>query len=504
LDCLQGNTLPHYYPQIFSYKINRLSFFCCVPEARNIRWEVILKLSFHGAARGVTGSCHLVECAGHRILIDCGLYQGGREAEEANAKPFGFDPAQIDYVLLTHAHLDHCGRLPLLGKRGFRGEIVTTAATRELSRLIMVDSAHLQEEEARRMALRSGHHRRHSPPDTPLYSILDAFNVLDSFGRTAVYNQAIELAPGIRATFFDAGHILGSASIFLELEEQGHHRSVLFSGDLGNIGRPLLRNPVTPRQADVIVMETTYGDRLHKPFAPSVAEFYAAVTDTFRRGGNVIIPTFALERAQEILFFLRKGVEAGVLSRSTQVFLDSPMAISATEIFGRHPECYEPGTAELFREGRDPFHLAGLHFTRETIESMAINQIAGGAIVMAGSGMCTGGRIRHHLEHNLGREDSSVIFVGFAATGTLARQLIDGAKEVKIHGHEISVHAKIYTINGFSAHADQAELLAWHSRIGGPARTFLVHGEEQAMRHFATLLKGVQVEMPGLNEVFEL
>jgi len=463
-----------------------------------------LKLSFHGADRGVTGSCHLVECAGRRILIDCGLYQGGRELDEENAEPFDFDPAKIDYVLLTHAHLDHCGRLPLLVKRGFRGEIVTTAATRELSRLVMLDAAHLQEEEARRLALRSVHHRKHSHLAAPLYSILDAFTVLDYFGRTAVYNQPIELAPGIRATFFDAGHILGSASIFLELEEQASRRSVLFSGDIGNVGRPILRDPVAPPKADVIVMETTYGDRLHKPFAPSVDEFYGAVTDTFKRGGNVIIPTFALERAQEILFFLRRGVEKGTLLRSTQVFLDSPMAISATEIFEHHPECYEPETAELFREGWDPFHLPGLHFTRETAESMAIDHIGGGAIIMAGSGMCTGGRIRHHLKHNLGREECSVIFVGYAATGTLARQLIDGAEKVRIYGEEIPVHASIHTINGFSAHADQGELLAWHGKIGGPARTFLVHGEEQTMSHFAALLKGTRVEMPTLNEEFEL
>lgn len=463
-----------------------------------------MKLSFHGADRGVTGSCHLVECAGRRILIDCGLFQGGRELEEENAEPFGFDPAEIDYVLLTHAHLDHCGRLPLLVKRGFRGEIVTTAATRELSRLVMLDAAHLQEEEARHRAHGSAHHGKHAHLVAPLYSILDAFTVLDFFGRAAVYRQPVELAPGIRATFLDAGHILGSASIFLELEEQGRRRSVLFSGDLGNVGRPILRSPVTPPKADVVVMETTYGDRLHKPFAPSVEELYEAVTDTFKRGGNVIIPTFALERAQEILYFLREGVEKGTLSRSTQVFLDSPMAISATEIFERHPECYEPETAELFREGRDPFHLPGLHFTRETTESMAINRIGGGAIIMAGSGMCTGGRIRHHLKHNLGREDCSVIFVGYAATGTLARHLIDGAKEVRIHGEEFPVRARIHTINGFSAHADQAELLAWHGQIGGAARTFLVHGEEQTMSHFATLLKGTQVEMPALNEVFEL
>ncbi len=463
-----------------------------------------MKLSFHGADRGVTGSCHLVECAGRRVLIDCGLYQGGRELEEENAEPFGFDPATVDYVLLTHAHLDHCGRLPLLVKRGFRGEIVTTAATRELSRLVILDAAHLQEEEARHRTHGANRHSKHAHAVAPLYSILDAFSVLDFFGRTAAYGQAIELAPGVRATFLDAGHILGSASIFLELEEQDHRRSVLFSGDLGNTGRPILRNPVTPPKADVVVMETTYGDRLHKPFQPSVEELYEAVTDTFKRGGNIVIPTFALERAQELLYFLREGVEADHLPRSTQVFLDSPMAISATEIFERHPECYESETAELFREGRDPFHLPGLHFTRETAESMAINRIGGGAIIMAGSGMCTGGRVKHHLQHNLGREECSVVFVGYAAMGTLARKIIDGAKEVRIYGDETPVRARIHTINGFSAHADQAELLAWHRRIGSPGRTFLVHGEEETMSRFAKLLKGARVEMPTLNQEFEL
>ncbi len=459
-----------------------------------------MRLSFHGADRSVTGSCHLIECSGKKILIDCGLYQGGREADESNAKPFGFDPKDIHCVLLTHAHLDHCGRLPLLSKRGFKGEIITTSASRELAKLVMIDSAHIQEEEARKQM--HGHHRRHT--DTPLYSLLDAFNTLDLFGRTASYNQAIEVAPGIRATFMDAGHILGSASIFLEMEEAGRKRSVFFSGDLGNSGRPLLRDPVTPASADVVVMETTYGDRLHKPFKPSVEEFYEAVTDTFKRGGNVVIPTFALERAQEILYFLKEGMELGKLSRSIQVFLDSPMAISATEIFKRHPECYGEETAMLFREGRDPFHLPGLHFTRESTESMAINQIGGGAIIMAGSGMCTGGRIKHHLKHNLARHDSSVVFVGFAATGTLARQLIDGEKSVRIFGEEIDVRAKIHTINGFSAHADQAELLAWHGKIQGVSETFLVHGEELTMNNFAALLKNTRVEMPRLDQVFEL
>jgi len=463
-----------------------------------------MKIAFHGADRGVTGSCHLVSCAGKQILFDCGMYQGGRELDEENSEPFGFDAKQIDFVLLTHAHLDHCGRLPLLVKRGFRGEIITMAATRELARLVMVDAAHLQEEEVEHRGHRSAHHRKHQHAAAPLYSIVDAFLALDYFGRVATYGQPVQLAPGIRVTFIDAGHILGSACLYLELEEDGRKRSVLFSGDLGNSGRPLLRSPASPPKADVVVMETTYGDRLHKPFQPSVEELYETITDTFKRGGNVIIPTFALERAQELLYFLREGVDKNLLPRSTQVFLDSPMAISATEIFERHPECYEPETAELFREGRDPFHLPGLKFTRETAASIAINHIGGGAVIMAGSGMCTGGRIRHHLQQNISREECSILFVGYAATGTLARHVIDGAKEVRIYGEKILVRAKIHTINGFSAHADQAELLEWHRQSGNPERTFLVHGEEEVMRKFATHLKGTEVVMPALNEAFTI
>jgi len=462
-----------------------------------------MKISFHGADRGVTGSCHLVECAGRRILVDCGLYQGGRELEEENAESFGFEPSAIDFLLLTHAHLDHCGRLPLLVKRGFRGEIITTAASRELARLVMLDAANLQEEEARYHA-RKAARRNHREARPPLYTVLDTMNSLEYFGRTAVYGQPLKLAPGITTTFHDAGHILGSACVQLDLNEDGERRTVLFSGDLGNAGRPLLRNPATPTGADVVVMETTYGDRLHKQMQPSIEEMYTAITDTFERGGNVIVPTFALERAQDILFYLREGVAKGRLPRSTQVFLDSPMAISATEIFERHPEGYEPRIGEQFREGRDPFHLPGLHFTRETAESIALNRIGGGAIIMAGSGMCTGGRVRHHLKHHLWREDSSIVFVGYAARGTLARIIIDGAQHVRIFGDEVRVRAHVHTINGFSAHADQAELLAWHRHIGNPARTFLVHGDEDAMRHFATLLKDTQVEMPSLHQQFDL
>ena len=461
-----------------------------------------MKISFHGADRGVTGSCHLVECEGTRLLIDCGLYQGGREIEEENAKPFGFAPQDIDFLLLTHAHLDHCGRIPLLVKQGFRGEILTTAASRDLARLVLLDSAHIQEEEAAHRARRAARKEK-APPIAPLYTSLDVLDSIDRFGRTPRYGQPIELAPGIRAHFLDAGHILGSAQLLLELEEGKRRQRLLFSGDLGNFGRPIVRDPTLPPKVDAVVMETTYGDRLHRPLGPSVEELYQAIADTFARGGNAIIPTFALERAQELLYFLREAVESKRLPRHTSVFLDSPMAISATEIFERHAECYDAESCKLFRAGRDPFQVPGLRFTRQASESIAINRIVGGAIVMAGSGMCTGGRVRHHLRQHLGRQQSSVIFVGFAARGTLARRIIDGARSVAIFGERVPVRAQIHTINGFSAHADQAELLAWHARAA-PARTFLVHGEEEVMGHFARRLKGTQIELPKLHEEFEI
>ncbi len=464
-----------------------------------------MKISFHGADQNVTGSCHLVECAGKRILVDCGMYQGRRELAEENSRPFGFDPESIDFLLLTHAHLDHCGRIPLLAKRGFKGEVITTAASVELARLIMLDSAGLQEEEARyqlRKQKRRG--RKHRKSIEPLYTTLDALNSLDFFGRQAQYGKQLSIAPGITATFLDAGHILGSASIFLELQENGKQHRLLFSGDLGYSGRAILRDPATPPEVDTVVMETTYGNRLHKQLKPSIDELYEAVNTTIGRGGNVIIPTFALERAQEILYYLREGVQNKQIKHFTNVFLDSPMAISATEIFRRHPECFDTAAAALSNDGDDPFALPALHFTRETAESIAINNIDGGAVIMAGSGMCTGGRVRHHLKHNLWGKQNSIVFVGYAAHGTLARKIIDGAERVNIYGEKILVRAEIYTIGGFSAHADQAELLTWHQKTGDPQKTFLVHGEIESMQAFASKLHKTEVVMPQQDESYPL
>ncbi len=461
-----------------------------------------MRLSFHGADRDVTGSCHLVECAGRRFLIDCGLFQGSRELAEENGGDFGFDPASIDFVLLTHAHLDHCGRLPLLAKRGFRGEIITTTATEELARLVMLDAAHLQEEEVRA----NSHQPRHGAgngPVEPLYTVADALKTLEAFKRSVRYDEPVDLAPGARATFVNAGHILGSASILLQLTEDGRTLRLLFSGDLGNGTDPLLLPPPPPPRTDVVVMETTYGDRLHKPMDASIDELYSAVSDALERGGNVIIPAFALERAQELLFLLNRGIDKNRLKPSMQVYLDSPMAISATEVFAHHLDDLRPEAARLFQGGRDPLALPGLHLTRNRADSIALNNVHGGAIIMAGSGMATGGRVVHHLEHNISRQECSVVFVGYAAQGTLARQIIDGKNPVRIFGEDIPVRARIYTIDGFSAHADQAGLLKWHEHTGA-ARTFLTHGEQGSMRVIASRLGKTQVEMPAPNQGFDL
>lgn len=454
--------------------------------------------SCHGAAKHVTGSCHLVTCNERRVLIDCGLFQGDRETEAANAEPFGFEPASVDALLLTHAHLDHCGRIPRLVREGFRGRIYATAATRELARVVLLDAASLQEEEARR-AQRSD--RRGEGVTAPLYTIDDALHAFDFFVDDVAYEAPVEVAGGIRARFQDAGHILGSASVVLDLDDGTRQRRMVFSGDLGSPGRPILRDPVPAPEADYVVMETTYGDRPHRSLAASVEELYEAIRSTVARKGNVVIPTFALERAQEILYYLHRGIRDGAIPGHVRVFLDSPMAISATEIFRRHPECFDDGFLAELRHG-DPFAMPGLHFTRETGESMGINAIDGGAIILAGSGMCNGGRVRHHLKHNLWKQRSSIVFVGYAAQGTLARRIIDGAREVRVFNEDIPVRAQVWTINGFSAHADQPALLGWLG-TAPRRRVLLVHGEYG--RGMSTLeeqlqARGQACQMPGLHE----
>jgi len=460
-----------------------------------------MRISFHGAAREVSGSCHLLEVKGKKILIDCGSFFGGRVNEAENKKPFGFNPEEIDYLVLSHAHGDHCGRVPLLVKQGFEGEILTTSASKDLSEIMLIDSAHIQQRDAEREARKNP---KYAPK--PLYTTSDVYNALGLFNGTLNYDEEIEIDEGIKLKLFDAGHILGSASISFEIKEGRKKRNVIFSGDIGNNDKPIVCNPTPPPQSDIVVMESTYGNRSHKPFEESVREFYSAINEAFNSGGNAVIPVFAIERTQEILYLIKEGLESGELPHDLEVYLDSPMAIKATKVFINHPEYFDKETRKLFKPNNNPFTFPTLTFTQTTEESKAINDIKTGAIILAGSGMANAGRVVHHLKRNLPRKECSVIIVSFASQGTLARRLVDGNKSVYIHGQYVPVKAKIHTIGGFSAHAGQDELLEWHESTKKPKNTFLTHGQEDAMGTLGEKLraKGLKVEMPEKHSLYDL
>ena len=434
-----------------------------------------MRITFNGAAGVVTGSCHLFEAGGVRFLLDCGLFQGSEELEELNPR-FTFDPSEIDFVILSHGHLDHCGRLPYLVKKGFRGKVYATAGTVDISRLILMDAAQVQEENLKtenRRRLREG-----KKPRELLYTIDDVFDTFNHF-KVCDFKRWYQ-AGGVRFRFHDAGHIL--CSEFVELVVDG--RRVLFSGDLGNSGKPLIRDPEPPPRADLVMIETTYGNRKHRSFEESVREFKEAVLSTFKRGGVVLIPTFALERAQDILYILKKMYERGELP-PCKVFLDSPLAISITRTFNRHPECLEERVIEELRKEKELFSFPYLQFTRTVEESKKINDYHGRAIIIAGNGMCTGGRILHHIKHRIWDARNSIIFVGYQAEGTLGRKIVEGAKKIKVFNEIVKVNARVYTINGFSSHADRPQLLSWlKEAVGHDTRVILVHGERKVQEVF--------------------
>ena len=459
-------------------------------------------LSFHGGVDTVTGSCHLLSAGGLNILVDCGLFQGVPEVEEKNYDDFGFDPSSIDYLLLTHGHLDHCGRIPVLIKKGFKGKIITTSATYDIAKIILLDTAKIQEEDFahwKRIKRRRGQLQRE-----PLYTTLDAVDALRYFDPSAEFDTPISLNTKVTATFRDAGHIFGSAFIEIRIKGSG---TIIFSGDLGNRNKPIIKDPSLPGKADVIVTESTYSDRNHKNIDESVREFRQAITDTCRRSGNVLIPSFAIERAQELLYFLREFLEKGDIP-ACHVFLDSPMAINVADIMRGNPEYFDKETAQLFQEGKDPFSFRGLKLVRSQEESRQINFIKSHAIIIAGSGMCTGGRIKHHLKHNIWREGSSIIFVGYQAEGTLGRQIVDGQKTVNIFGESYRVHATIHTIGGFSAHADKDILIDWLSHSKAIKQLFLVHGEQNSLASFQKVIQerkiAERVTIPHLHESFQI
>ena len=444
-----------------------------------------MKLSFLGAAREVTGSCFLVEAANVRFLVDCGMVQGGRIAAARNHEPFAFDPASIDFVLLTHAHIDHSGLLPKLTRAGFKGSIYATPATVDLLGVMLPDSAHIQEIDAKRVAKRLK--EKTVPP--PLYTLQDAHECLQQV-RGIEYDREFAPRVGVRARFRDAGHILGSAIVEVWITEYGYPTKIVFSGDLGQPGRPILRDPTPIEDADILVIESTYGDRRHKDFSATEAQMIGIIENTlFERGGNVIVPAFAVGRTQEVLYHLHRLASEGRLQQPT-VYVDSPMAAQATRITREHLELFDEQARQLAGWHSRGENLPRLHFTASVKESKALNQIRSGAIIISASGMADAGRIRHHLRHNLPRRECSVVFPGFQAQGTLGRRLIDGASRVRIFGEEIPVRAAIHIVEGLSAHADQKALLDWaRGFTRAPRQTFVVHGEPLAAQAFAQLLQ---------------
>ena len=461
-----------------------------------------IQLSFHGGVGTVTGSCHLLRAGGLSILVDCGLFQGEPEWEDRNYEDFGFDPSTIDYLLITHGHLDHIGRIPVLVKKGFRGKIICTSATYDIAKIILMDSAKIQEEDYERWSRIKG--RKGLPVRDPLYTTLDVLDTLRLFSSFAHYKKPVRLNGRVKATFRDAGHIFGSA--FIEIDIQGWGRMV-FSGDLGNRGKPVIRDPSFAETADLAVVEGTYGNRHHKSIDDSIEELRNAIEVTCQRGGNVLIPSFAIERAQELLYMLREFHEQKELP-AVNVFLDSPMAIKMTDVMRRNPEFYDNETEKLVQRLGDPFDFPGLQLTRTPDESRKINFIRSNAIIIAGSGMCTGGRIKHHLKQNIWRKESSVIFVGYQAKGTLGRMLVDRKKRVKIFGDSFRVKSPIYTIGGFSSHADQGIIIDWLQHMKNLKQIFLVHGEESGLlplRDELTKQKvGKKIHVPHIHELFSI
>jgi len=448
-----------------------------------------IRLRFLGAAQNVTGSRYCIEVNGNNFLVDCGLYQE-REFRSRNWEPFAVPPSTIDVVLLTHAHIDHCGLIPKLVREGFRGRIYGTAATCDIAEIMLLDSAKLQEEDAKFKRRRHEREGRRGPyPEVPLYTIDDAKAALPLFSPVR-YGEVIQIGNGVTATFYDAGHVLGASMIMISVTQAGEQRTILFSGDVGRWNRPILCDPTLFREADYIVVESTYGDRLHESPSDIGNHLAEMINATLKAGGNVVVPSFALERAQEILYHLNLLVNEDRIPR-IMVFLDSPMAVNITDIFERHPDLYDEEMTKLVNLNKSPFDLPGLKMVRTVEESKAINSIRGSAIIIAGSGMCTGGRIKHHLVTNISRPESTILFVGYQAIGTLGREIVDGAKTVRILGQHYPVRSRVTQIHGFSAHADRDELFRWLSALKRPPKhVFVTHGEPEVAKGFSAFLRG--------------
>lgn len=468
-----------------------------------------MKIQFCGATTGVTGSCHLIKTDNHMLLLDCGQFQGGKAQEEMNLEEFPFDPSEIEYMILSHAHIDHCGRIPLLVKKGFKGRIYCTDATADLLKVMLIDSGHIHEQEAE---WQNRKNRRAGRPEIePLYTQKDAEDSL-KFVKPVLYDQLVELNDEMSIVFNDAGHILGSAITEIWVKEGDKVAKIVFSGDLGVMDRPILRNPTIIKKADYVIMETTYGNRLHPQNSMDVKKLMDIIRETAKRGGNTIIPSFAVGRTQELIYELNRVIDNDSEYRkdfkNIKVYVDSPMATTATEVFKNNAQVFDEETKEYISRGDNPLDFKGLKFTRSTEESQWLNIDKEPKVIISASGMCEAGRIRHHLKHNLFDSRASIVFVGYQAEGTLGRSLVEGQKEVTLFGEKIQVNAQIHNLEGFSGHADRDGLMTW---IRGfrkqPSRVFLVHGEKESKLDFAKALTektGMDVTPVLANSEYEL
>lgn len=463
-----------------------------------------MKLTFCGGARTVTGSSFLLEAAGKKILIDCGLFQGSKRLRLRNAGEYPYNPAEIDFIIATHSHIDHIGLIPRLVKDGFCGRVLATPATKDLAQIMLPDSGHIQTMEAEWLTRKN--QRAGRPAVEPLYTVEDAEASLRFFDAIPYYSQ-YAISTEIQLKFYDAGHILGSAIVELHVTENGKHEKLVFSGDLGKSNQPIIRDPDVVEEADYLIIEGTYGTREHELEAEKLEILQTLIHQTVKRQGNIVVPSFAVGRTQEILYYLSQLMRDAKIP-NIPIYIDSPLAISATEIFSRHPECYDVQMRQLLHSGQDPFRFPEVIFTKTPQESQKINRIPGGAMIISASGMAEAGRIKHHLKHNLWRAESTILFVGYQAEGTLGRRILEGAKRVKVFGEEISVRAQIVAIDGFSAHADRSELMGWLNKfIRKPKQVILVHGEEDVLTQFSAEIEkelGLPTYIPNYLESMEL